>query len=320
MFRGRGGMNPVAATFSKPRQSACLLSALVLAAMSGTPGCAKANSSAAEAGDRAIGSDAARPTRPMSRGASPKGVPSGHTPLKNYLVGNPPSPQPRATNSADASSDRSSPATAAVLPPLGRDPDWELDPADSAKDYVSRYMRGTKRYGAQTGCVTVGTSTFVNDRSVVETHNDASGTCGAAGALRDRFFVRVAADRMTIDDSLHQPKLQPWPDGSDPNAPPAKVADAPHMGAWKAPLSEALKKLELATVRLQLYGRGTYPVLSIAGWHGRVQRGMTTSELEAPAKELCTSNDNDPMAIFAGLDRSTVLRITCPGTARWDAL
>ena len=59
----------------------------------------------------------------------------------------------------------------------------------------------------------------------MKVRNDASGACGKADELRDRFFVTVATDRMSLDDSLHAPTLQPWPDGSDPGAAPAKVAD-----------------------------------------------------------------------------------------------
>ncbi len=213
-------------------------------------------------------------------------------------------------------------AAAAVLslPKAMRDPDWGLDPADPATDYVTRYLRATKRYGDKTACVAVKPSSFSDGRSVVETRNDASGSCGKPDDLRDRFFVKVATDRMSIDESLRQPALQKWPDGSDPDGPPGKVSDGQDLRAWKASLGTTIRALKLVPLRVQLYGRGTYPIVTLAGWHGVVMQGMTPAQLEAPAKELCQANDGEPLAFFAGLERSTLLRITCPGTAKFETL
>jgi hypothetical protein len=201
-----------------------------------------------------------------------------------------------------------------------REPDWGLDPLDPARDYVGRYLRATKRYGDQTVCVVVGDSKFTSGRSIVESRNDPSGKCGAAGEVRDRFFVSVTTDHLSLDETLHQPKLQTWPDGSDPEGPPKGVVDIQDLRAWKTGLRDAFHRLQLAPLRVQLYGRGTYPVVSIAGWHAGVQQTMSPGQLEAPAKELCAANDGEPLAVFAALDRTTLLRITCPGSARFEAL
>jgi hypothetical protein len=233
-----------------------------------------------------------------------------------------PAPRPVVSPATSASGVKPTlpPAERTAMLPVARDPDLGLDPADPARDYVTRYLRATKRYAAQAPCVVVKASTFATDKSVVETANDPSGTCGKAGELRDRFFVNVATDRMSLDASLHQPKLQPWPDGSDPDGPAGKVSDLQDLRKWRTGLRDAFKALQLAPLRVQVYGRGTYPVISIAGWHGPVLRTMSPAELEGPAKALCTANDGDPLGILAGLDRATLLRITCPGAARFDSL
>jgi hypothetical protein len=211
-------------------------------------------------------------------------------------------------------------SAARMLPVASRDPDWGLDPADPARDYVMRYLKASKRYGAKASCVVTKASTFTENKSIVETRNDPSGACGKADDLRDRFFVSVATDRLSLDESLHQPKLQSWPDGSDPGAPPGKIIDLQDLRTWKAGLRDSFRKLELAPLRVQLYGRGTYPVISIAGWHGPVLRSMSPAELESPAKTHCEANDGAPLGIFAGMDRATLLRVTCPSSARFESL
>jgi len=233
-----------------------------------------------------------------------------------------PAPAPTTASSPSARPYKGGPppADSTSLPAASREPDWGLDLADPAKDYVQRYLRATKRYGAQSKCVVVGASKFTGERSVVETHNDAGGACGKAGELRDRFFVTVATDRMSLDESLHPAKLQSWPDGSDPAAAPAKVADVQDLRAWKIGLGDTLRKLLLVPLRVQLYGRGTFPVVSIAGWHGPVLRTMSPAELADPAKKLCDANEGEPLGIIAGVDRATLLRITCPAGAKFETL
>jgi hypothetical protein len=125
---------------------------------------------------------------------------------------------------------------------------------------------------------------------------------------------------MSLDESLHQPKLARWPDGSDPEGPAGKVMDVQDLHKWHAGLRDTFHKLELAPLRVQLYGRGTYPVVSVAGWHGAVQQTMSPAELEPAAKTLCQANEGQPLGILAGVDRSLLLRVMCPGSARFDTL
>jgi hypothetical protein len=201
-----------------------------------------------------------------------------------------------------------------------RTPDWALDPSDAAGDYVKRYLRATGRYGTSLSCIVVGPSTFAAGHSVVETRNDASGACGVANGIRDRFLVTIATDRMTLDDSLHQPPLKAWPDGSSPDGPPSPVIDIQDLRAWKTDLHETLKQLQLAPIRVQLYGRGTYPVVTLAGWHAPLLRSMSPAELAEPAIRLCTANDGQPLGIFGGLDRAVLLRVRCPASASFESM
>jgi len=242
-------------------------------------------------------------------------LPSAAPPPPGSAASAPTERPPRPMSSASAA------AAASAAPPVpSPPPDVRIDPTDPAREYVARYVRATHRYGDKAACVVVAPSTFVDGKSLVETRNDASGACGKADDVRDRFRVTLATDRMSLDDSLHQPKLQPWPDGSDPDGPPKAVADVQDLRKWKSKLGEAFRHLQLAPLRVQLYGRGSYPVISIAGWHGPVLRGMSPAELEAPAKALCEASDGDSMGVFAGVDRWTILRITCPGSARFESL
>jgi hypothetical protein len=71
---------------------------------------------------------------------------------------------------------------------------------------------------------------------------------------------------------------------------------------------------------MQGYGRGTYPVITIAGWHNQVTPTTPAGDLRDVADRLCKANGNGPLGIFGGLDRSTMLRIRCPAAARWDRL
>jgi hypothetical protein len=213
------------------------------------------------------------------------------------------------------------PSNSATLGPMQpmRDPEWALDPADPAEDYVNRYVRAVKRYGERTSCIEVQKSRFKDEQSVVDVKNDASGTCGPAGQLRDTFLVNVGANRMTLAGSSHQ-ALAKWPDNSDPGAPPGPITSVEDLRAWKAPLKQAFKDLLLVPLRVQLYGRGTYPVVSIAGWHGQVLRTSTPEQLAPVAKQICEANGGLPLGIIAGLDRVTLLRLECPDKARWEIL
>jgi hypothetical protein len=198
-------------------------------------------------------------------------------------------------------------------------PTWALDPDDPAHDYVDRYVRSTYRYGPQTACIVIAKSQFSGGSTTVDVNNGPTGTCGTANEVRETFQVNVAADRLSlVDPGKHDP-LKKWPDGSDPEGPPGTPVEK-DARAWKAPLHEAMTRMELVPVRLQWYGRGTYPIVTIAGWHGELTREATPDTLRKIAQTLCPANESHPFAVFAGVDRSALLRFDCPDRVRWESL
>jgi hypothetical protein len=256
-------------------------------------------------------------------------------------------PEPAAPQDAGASSTASSapsPAVVAALarhprddaghlipksapPPLdpsaiaaraGREPDWDLDRDDPARDYVRRYASATMRYGATLDCVTVGPSQPSGERRRVDVK--AAAGCKGAGDLRDVFVVDVAADRLSVDDRSKRDPLARWPDGSDPEGPPNPVRDGSQMRAWQGALKDAIREQQIVPIRVQAYGRGTYPVVTLAGWHATVTPPASPDDLRPFADALCRANGGLPLAFFGGLDRTTLLRVRCPGGARWETL
>jgi hypothetical protein len=199
-----------------------------------------------------------------------------------------------------------------------RDPDWDLDSDDNARDYVRRYTLGTKRYGDNLDCVDVGASQSAGDRRRVEVKTAAN--CPGAGTVRDVFLADVAADRLTVDDKSKRTPLGRWPDGSDPEGPPGAVRETASMKDWNSPLKDAIQRQLLVPIRVQTYGRGTYPVVTLAGWHGAIVPGAGPDALKAFAEALCRATNGAPMGLFGGVDRSLILRIRCPAAARWDRL
>lgn len=211
----------------------------------------------------------------------------------------------------------------------GRDPDMDLDTSDPAADYVRRYVATTKRYGDRLDCIDIQPSKPAGDKRSVEVRNAA--TCPtplppgqAPAAVRDVFLVDVAGDHLSLDDPSRRDPLQKWPDGSDPEGPPApKVRAIDDTAHWKSPLNDAIRAQLLVPMRVQAYGRGTYPVVSLAGWHGVVQPGASLDTLRPLATALCAANERLPLALFTVMDRTQVLRIRCgkegPST-RWDTL
>ncbi len=209
-----------------------------------------------------------------------------------------------------------------------REPDWDLDPDDPWRDYVTRYVRATKRYGDATDCVVIGPAQGSGGKRNVTVRNNPGGSCGDAtpkdDSVRDVFVVDVAGDRLAVDDPGLRAHLERWPEGSDPGG-PAKVGvpEVENLLRAKSPLLDALHDMQLVTVRGQTYGRGTYLVVTLAGWHGPILRTMSASELAPTADRLCKANGQMPLGIFAGVDRSNMLRIRCgPDGAkpRWDRL
>ena len=203
-----------------------------------------------------------------------------------------------------------------------RNVDWTFDAEDPARDYVGRYLRATLRYGKDTSCILLGRSTFRNNDAVVEVRNPANHTCGPPAALRDRFLADVALDRIKLEDPSHQAPLRPWPDGSSPDGPPNEVVDVQNLVSWRSPLREGIKKQKLWPLRIQLHGRGTYPVVSIAGWHDLFDPKRDVTALKDAARSLCEANDQSPLA-FIGAEGGAVdliLRIDCPDNPHWEHL
>jgi hypothetical protein len=240
-------------------------------------------------------------------------VDSGPTPAQLARTKPPPSSSQRPH--------REMPPPPADAPPLPKNlPTWVLSPDDPARDYVDRYIRSTLRYGPQTAtCVVVQKSVFSGGHTTVDVKNDESGSCGAATQLRDTFQVDVGADRLSVVDPDKHDPLRKWPDGSDPEG-PAGMAIEKEPHSWKAPLKDAFEHLDLVPVRLQWYGRGTYPIITLAGWHGELNRDAGPSTLQEFAQKLCPANDNRPFAVFAGIDRANILRFDCPDKVRWELL
>jgi hypothetical protein len=199
-----------------------------------------------------------------------------------------------------------------------REPDWDLATDDAAHDYVLRYTVGTKRYGESLDCTEIAPSSQQGDRRRVEVRTKAG--CAGSGTLRDVFLVDVPGDRLSVDDKSTRNAVARWPDGSDPAGPASDVRQVDDLRKWQGPLGEEFRKLLLVPIRVQAYGRGTYPVVTIAGWHGAVTPVATLEDLQGIAAEMCKANAGLPMGIFANVDRSRMLRIRCPGTARWDRL
>jgi len=134
------------------------------------------------------------------------------------------------------------------------------------------------------------------------------------------FRVDVGADRLSVDDAAKRDPLARWPDGSDPEGPASPAREAGDTHGWQGALKDAIRTEQLVAIRVQAYGRGSYPVVTLAGWHAAVVPSASPESLRPFAEALCTASRGMPLAFVAGLDRSTVLRIRCPAAARWDKL
>jgi hypothetical protein len=206
-----------------------------------------------------------------------------------------------------------------TLPQPLRAPDWDLDSDDPAVDYVRRYAFFTKRYGDTLDCIDLGVSQPADDKRRVEVKTAAR--CPGAGTQRDVFFVDLAGDHLSVDDKTKRDPLARWPDGSSTDGPPAEaIRQIDRMPEWKGPLNDVLRKALLVPVRVQAYGRGTYPVISLAGWHGVVQLDAPPDALRPFAEDLCRANGGMPMGIMAAADRTRILRIRCPAATTWAKL
>jgi hypothetical protein len=196
------------------------------------------------------------------------------------------------------------PDNPADLPPQpGGEPDWDLDAADPAKDYVERYIRATQRYGASTRCAEAKTGGQSGGKTSVDV-----GGC----VPKETFQVDVTADR------LEGTNLKKWPDGSDPGGPRNPTLELDTMG----PLRAALLAAQLTPIRFQGYARGAYVVVTLAGWRPPVTPATSPEVLRDFATKVCAANQNLPLGLLAGIDRATIVRVRCGAlpSARWDRL
>jgi hypothetical protein len=214
------------------------------------------------------------------------------------------------------------PPTDADFVKLGkRDINWDLDPNDPASDYVERYIQSTRRYGAERRCVRAEPSRIVDGRSLVEARDSRGDGCHGTGAVRDTFAVDVDHDRLELADPSVGSPLADWPDGSSPDGMPTPAPkEGPGIDVWNSPLPKALQALNLVPLRVQFYGRGSYPLISVAGWHTPVTLTSSPAELESDAKKICDASASFPLGLIATMDRSTVLRIRCPTGTHWEHL
>jgi hypothetical protein len=244
------------------------------------------------------------------------------TPPEPVKPSAPPVDAGTVTMPADAGVDAQTEAGARV------DLGWDLDPQDAARDYVKRYIKTTKRYGDKTDCMLVGKSTDASGgRRAVEVHETSTPPpgarsraqpCGTANAKRDVFYVDIVGDRLTVDDPPTRAPLAPWPDGSKPDAPPAEVSSINSIREWRTPMADAFQKLKLSPIRIQGYGRGTYLVITLAGWRAPLARDASDAAMKDAANKLCAVNDGRAFAVTAPFDARTWLRIKCDGTYRWE--
>jgi hypothetical protein len=215
------------------------------------------------------------------------------------------------------------PLTDAEVFPVGkREPDWDLDPADPARSYVELYVQSTSRYGADTPCVHAAASKVEGGKTLVETRDgagDDTHKCKGTNAVRDTFAVELDKDHLALADATRGKPLANWPDGSDPAGQPAPSPIEADLST--SPLREKLRAMQLVPLRLQRYGRGSYDVVSIAGWHADVAREASDATLDDAARRICAVTNGRPIGIFAGMDRETILRIRCnPNHGKFEKL
>ena len=205
------------------------------------------------------------------------------------------------------------------LPTL-REPDVDLDTVDPAADYLGRYVRATRRFGERNGdsCAKVGAWSARGEARVVEAHGDAR--CGTGG-LRDAFVIDLPHDRLALLDGKSGGSLGPWPDGSHPGEGPRPVASIDRIKDWDSKVASLMATMNLSPYRVELLGRGTYRVITLAGWREPIARHAPAEELRPTMKKICAANEGESFGIFAGTERHEILRVRCPsGDTRVEGL
>ena len=196
---------------------------------------------------------------------------------------------------------------------------WDLDPSDPARDYAIRYATATKRYENLFECVRFGKSVKDGTRSKVEVRESPSPKCKTGTAVRDVFVVDVAKDRLTVDDPQTRAPLAAWPDESKPNEPAGEVYSINAINEWKTPMANAFTLQRLSPIRIQGYGRGTYLVITLSGWHEPLTHEASDAKLKEAMKKLCDANEGHPFAVTSAMELRTWFRANCAaGTYKWD--
>jgi hypothetical protein len=226
--------------------------------------------------------------------------------------------------SGEASDAGQAPETGAawLLPDGGKLQDvigWDLDPADPARDYVRRYATATKRYGELVECVSFGKSVRQGTKSKVEVREAPSPKCKTGTAVRDVFLVDVAGDRLTVDDPAAWAPLTVWPDESKPDEKAAPVVSINRVREWTTPMKDMFELLRLSVIRIQGYGRGSYLVITLSGWHTPLAHDAPEAKLKEALKKLCDANDGHSFAVASQMEGPVWLRENCAaGTYKWD--
>jgi hypothetical protein len=210
-------------------------------------------------------------------------------------------------------------------------PTWDLDRVDRAADVARYYLAGT-RGAAALDCHTVGPSVALPSdagdagdagsadarRVPIKRKPGAAPACADAGAGDGVFIVR-GGDCVTRAGG-GGPPLAPWPDGSGACEAARPVASLDPRTEWKNPIRDALVAMDLVPIRVELFGHGTYPIVTIAGWRNALKPGKPGPDFGPAIARLCNASAQRPFGIFAGLDRTLLLRVRCTSGPVWENL
>src|SRR5438093_761061 len=103
---------------------------------------------------------------------------------------------------------------------------------------------------------------------------------------------RLVPTRPRPDDD---PALMPPTPGGDPGGPVAAPVEA---DAPPAKLKDALFAAKLTPVRTQLYGRGSYVVITLAGWRPPLTPSAAPASMSELVRATCAASDGLPFGLF----------------------
>src|SRR5262249_11099583 len=162
------------------------------------------------------------------------------------------------------------------------------------------YVRATNRYGAKTACARASASRSDGGRALVDVAGGKDAPCSLGGAVLDTFAVRASADRPELAGPKRGAALAEWPARSAPGGPPGgKVPAEDDLHKWTSPLHELLSGMHFTAIRVQYYGRGSYPVVTLAGWRDPIRPGGA-DDLHDLAQKICGATKGAPVGLFGG--------------------